>query len=68
MSLLCVFYRIVGSMFENMINHAEIIYALERKCCEVISRLTLAEIKVLFLIGSTLGLRITIDNCDNGKY
>ena len=39
-------------MFENMINHAEIIYALERKFCEAISRLTLAEIEVLYLDGS----------------
>ena len=52
MSLLCVLYRIVGLMFVNMINHAEILYALERKCCEAISRLTLAEIEVLYLDGS----------------
>ena len=57
MSLLCVLYRIVGSMFENMINHAEIIYALERKYCEAISRLMLAEIEVLYLDGSNAEIK-----------
>jgi len=47
MRMLCVLYQIVRSMFGNMINHAEVIYAFERKCCEAISRLTLAEIEVL---------------------